>query len=548
MSDPYGSPLLAESVVTPASIAKRSQTRHPTHANHNHSNGQLTHSTDDEYDDRADDDHEHNNEDVDDVRVYCCSLRMWNTLVLSFSLMLLFTAFNTIQAWLTNLLSTLGYSTLGNNSLTVLYVAVCFSLFLTPPLVHYLTQIRSIVVGAVCYVFYMASLIHIIPAVVLVASAVNGFGASLLWVAVGGLLTKCSGRDDRGRNTGIFWSIFQLSLIIGNAVGFAVSSSASYTLLFVIFTVLGSAGTLLLLALRRFPSDTNDRLTMPLNIGGDEIPTPPTIPAVTAYNNPTSDPTSDTTTLGLLKSMWTLFTSSSLLLLFPAFCFQGLEFSFWNGEFPLLLPTASLGPVMLFAGVGEALGGLTMGTLSDRIGRSATWLLGCIVYTVGLTGLYLVRQQVDGGGVHVGGVSVWCYVSALCFGLADAAINTQIYSILGNKYKSSGSSGQSAKEDQQVVAAFTAFNLCQNVAAALGFYYQPLVHVIGMSGADGWSGSDVQLYVQLWGMVIGAIGFVICDLGWWSGGSGAKKVELDVKRGRHRRNESSGAVDTEGMF
>jgi len=342
MSDPYGAPLLADSVVTPVSVAKRSQTRQRTHASH--TNGQLlTHSTDDDdYEEHAAAEGDEAEEDVDDVPVYCCSLRMslrmWNTLVLSFSLMLLFTAFNTIQAWLTNLLTTLGYSTLGNNSLTVLYVAVCFSLFLTPPLVHYLTQIRSIVVGAVCYVVYMASLIHIVPAVVLVASAVNGFGASLLWVAVGGLLTKCSGRDDRGRNTGIFWSIFQLSLIIGNAVGFAVSSSASYTLLFIIFTVLGTAGTLLLLALGRFPSDADDRLTMPLNVGGDEVPDPPTIPAVTSYTangNHSGSDSSDTTILGLLKSMWSLFTSSSLLLLFPAFCFQGLEFRSLNTATPV---------------------------------------------------------------------------------------------------------------------------------------------------------------------------------------------------------------------
>ena len=269
---------------------------------------------------------------------------------------------------------------------------------------------------------------------------------------------------------------------------------------------------------------------------------------------------------GLLKSMWDLlFTSSSLLLLFPAFCFQGLEFSFWNGEFPLLLPTSSLGPVMLFAGVGEALGGLTMGALSDRIGRSATWLLGCLVYVVGLVGLYVVRQSVGGGGVMLDGVSVWCYISALCFGLADAAINTQIYSIIGNKYKSNNKtkntttdSTQSAKEDQQVVAAFTFFNLCQNVAAALGFYYQPLVHVIGMQGDGGWgAGSDVQLYVQLWGMVIGAIGFVICDLGWWSGSGGSssgagdgggKMVEGNGKHDLRRQSVSSDAVDGDEIY
>ena len=525
--DPYRSPLLADAVTdtplaTPSTHTfspSHSRTRSPPRVDSFSHAADAGSASSDAGEESTDGEEE---EDVDDVRVLCCSLRMYNVLVLSFSLMFIFTAFNTIQAWVTNLLSTLGYSNLGNDSLTVLYVAVCVSLFLTPPLVAAFTQIYSIIIGAVCYVLYMASLIVIVPPVVLVASAVNGFGASLLWVAVGGLLTKCSSAKDRGRNTGIFWSIFQLSLILGNVIGIVVSAS-SYTLLFIVFTLLGGLGTVLLFGLRRFPSDVRHReqlqQRMILSAQGEEVPNAPVVP---------DEP--QPSTAALLRSLWQLFTSSSLLLLIPAFCFQGLEFSFWNGEFPLLIPTEKLGIVMLWAGVGEAMGGLTMGTLSDRVGRSLTWLLACVVYVVALAGMYAMRQQLTTAtAVTVSGVSLLAYVSAFCFGLSDAAINTQIYSILGNKYKSAQRGSQAAAaSDRRVVAAFTCFNLCQNVAAAIGFFYQPLWHVIGNQGDAGdWLGSDVQLYVQMWLMVAGAVGFVCCDRGWF-----ATKEELEVERER----------------
>lgn len=60
---------------------------------------------------------------------------------------------------------------------------------------------------------YIASLIKIIPAVVYAASVVIGIGAALLWVAQGAFLTKCSDDETRGRNSGLFWGMFQLSLV-----------------------------------------------------------------------------------------------------------------------------------------------------------------------------------------------------------------------------------------------------------------------------------------------------------------------------------------------
>jgi hypothetical protein len=43
-----------------------------------------------------------------------------------------------------------------------------------------------------------------------------GFGAAILWVAVGSYITKSSLASDYGRNNGIFWGIFQVSNVLGN--------------------------------------------------------------------------------------------------------------------------------------------------------------------------------------------------------------------------------------------------------------------------------------------------------------------------------------------
>jgi len=457
--------------------------------------------------------------DVDDVEICSgLSLRYYNVLLLSISLMLIFTAFNTTQSWVTNLLSTLDFPDLGNLSLTVLYSAVFASLLITPHMVHFLSEIRSIVLGSACYVVYMASLIHIFPVLVLFASAVNGFGASILWVAVGGLLTKCSTHQNKGLVTGIFWSIFQLSMIIGNIIAYFVALQSDYFLLFLIFSILAAVGTGLLCCLKKFPSEIlAEKQNRTATINRTAIVASPSIKQ-------------------LFLSVWQLLFSSSLLLLVPSFIFQGIEFSFWNGEFPQLFSTDKLGIILLWCGVGEAVGGASIGYLSDLIGRSLTWLLGSLVFSLGLTGLYLIKQDVQlANNVQISEVSLMGYVAAFCFGLADSAFNTQIYAILGNKYKrqqrpstatstsenSRSSHSNSTTEnspvvddssatpvlsaDIQVVAAFTCFNFMQNIGAAFGFFYQTLFPVHGSSG------TNIQLYVNIWLMVIGAAGFIACD-------------------------------------
>eukprot|EP00054_Salpingoeca_dolichothecata_P025026 m.172676 g.172676 ORF g.172676 m.172676 type:complete len:302 (-) comp25221_c0_seq6:687-1592(-) len=184
-----------------------------------------------------------------------------NVVLVSIGFLVLFTAYNSLQNYVTSLLP--GH--LGNISLGVLYASVCFFVFLAPSIVNQLGEKKTMILGAVCYVIYMASLIKIYRPVVIAASVVIGFGAAILWVAVGVFLTRCSPDGLRGRNSGIFWGIFQLSNVLGNLGAFFffkhVGGGAP---LFTGFTIIGGAGTLFLFCLRPLPySDAAETETPP---------------------------------------------------------------------------------------------------------------------------------------------------------------------------------------------------------------------------------------------------------------------------------------------
>jgi MFS family permease len=50
----------------------------------------------------------------------------------------------------------------------------------------------------------------------LIAAAVNGFGAAILWVAQGEYISTCANDKNKGQYNSIFWSLLMLSSIIGN--------------------------------------------------------------------------------------------------------------------------------------------------------------------------------------------------------------------------------------------------------------------------------------------------------------------------------------------
>lgn len=130
--------------------------------------------------------------------------------MLSIGFLLLFTSFNTAQSLAGQVLSDNNFGNLGFYSLSVLYLVFGFSCFVSLPIVKHLGQKKCLIIGALCYTFYVSTFIlpafktqnpasdslflrkqFIVP-VILFAAAINGFGASILWVAEGDYLSNCA--------------------------------------------------------------------------------------------------------------------------------------------------------------------------------------------------------------------------------------------------------------------------------------------------------------------------------------------------------------------
>lgn len=89
-------------------------------------------------------------------------------------------------------------------------------------------------VGALCYTLYTGSFIlasapikypdqadlwilnkTLIKVVLLLTAAINGFGASILWVAQGKYISCIANNSNKGTFNSIFWAFFMSSQIIG---------------------------------------------------------------------------------------------------------------------------------------------------------------------------------------------------------------------------------------------------------------------------------------------------------------------------------------------
>lgn len=83
-----------------------------------------------------------------------------------------------------------------------------------------------------------------------------GGAASVLWTAQGKYLSKCSDSTTISRNAGIFWALFQMSLLFGNGFvyyqfqGQTKISADTRHFVFWVLTVISIVGVLLLCVLK----------------------------------------------------------------------------------------------------------------------------------------------------------------------------------------------------------------------------------------------------------------------------------------------------------
>jgi hypothetical protein len=164
--------------------------------------------------------------------------------VISIGFFLLFSAFSSSANLSASAMQEDGFDKLGFYSMAILYFVFSFTSFFSYSIVNKLGTKKSLVIGALCYSLWVFS--FLLPAfksenldddrflfnktfiycIILTASAINGFGAGILWVSEGQYVSECASDDNKGFFNSLFWAIFMCSQIIGNLVGGLVLGKA----------------------------------------------------------------------------------------------------------------------------------------------------------------------------------------------------------------------------------------------------------------------------------------------------------------------------------
>lgn len=98
----------------------------------------------------------------------------------------------------------------------------------------------------------MGTLPHnLIRALVLSSAALNGFGASILWVAQGRYVSECATEQNMGKFNAYFWAIYMGSSLVGNLFAAFVIVNVNETIFYVIMTCLCVASSLFFLLLKK---------------------------------------------------------------------------------------------------------------------------------------------------------------------------------------------------------------------------------------------------------------------------------------------------------
>ncbi|KAJ7554709.1 hypothetical protein O6H91_05G005900 [Diphasiastrum complanatum] len=387
---------------------------------------------------------------------------------LSMSFFFIYSAMNALSGYVTSVLP----DELGDESLLMMQSTLGIAALAAPMIVAKLGELRGMIIGGMAHVVYLAALIQ--PGrrwMVLTASAVCGFGASLTWVAHGTFLTRCSPANKRGFFAGVFWGIYYLAGIAGNLASFLVFGRLSDGGMFAVGAASATIGVILLCFIKDPP-----RRSEAQTLQGEE----------------------KTSQSFYLRSLLLLF------LLLPITVYSGSAPAFRNAEFTKLLPTHAIGAVQLFTGLGQATSSFFLSWLSDLIHYSTpTFLIGVVCSAIGLmvcptlpdsspTPSATIAQK-SGDWPLIFDIPLLAFVGGLSFGIAEGVITSHLFAMFGNSFKNYGP------------LAWAIFNLLNNAGAVATYWMGLLLPMLSQG-----------MYAQLWAQAIllctGAPLYMIVDI------------------------------------
>ncbi|KAJ1725870.1 hypothetical protein LPJ61_005596 [Coemansia biformis] len=318
-----------------------------------------------------------------------------------------------------------------NNANTAVYLAFALSSFAGGGIVNILGIRYPAAVACLTYALYTGSYCYYNTtgdgAFTIVAGAVMGVGAGVLWTAQGVVMVSYPSERDKGKFISIFWVIFNLGGLIGGILPFAINfyNSGSLTnsvyMLFVIIECGGAVAALFLV--------------------------PPTSVVRNDGSHPTLFPSNGARqecaeVLRLFRNKWMLLL---LPMSFASNFFYGYQFSLYNGA--LFTPrTRGLNNLLYWAS--QMLGSILLFVLLDFVrwtrrkrGTCALALMA-LAFNAVWAGTVVVQRRYTRGGEHTdypGGIIDFMESSrsagpiALYFfmGMADAWFQNIAYWIIG---------------------------------------------------------------------------------------------------------------------
>merc|ERR1712193_410946 len=330
------------------------------------------------------------------------------------------------------------------------------------------------------------------PLFMYISSALLGIGAAVIWTAQGNFLhLQSTDEDSMSKNTGIFWCMFQCSLLIGTLYIYFAWADVEYVdtqmknLLFTGLSILAGIGTGIFLLLKapfcgsaapHEETGNNEKNVELLEKGknGDE-----------------SEESSFSMIGNSISNSFKLLLTSQMMLATPLFLYSGFSLSFFSGIYVTSVGNtnnmeghaSTLGLVGAFIGIGQVAGGGTFVFLSKLVEKISRIVLLNVALLVNAIALTIVVMNIpydankgpsDGFGMFFETPSrSMALITAVMLGLSDAAINNVIYSTVSTVWK------------EESASAFALMKCTQSAASAISFGIGAKINLLAHIGILG---------------------------------------------------------------
>ncbi|GMT34463.1 hypothetical protein PFISCL1PPCAC_25760, partial [Pristionchus fissidentatus] len=316
----------------------------------------------------------------------------------------------------------------GYISQTIIYGTFLFGNLIAPPLVAILKCRWSLVLGSFTYTLLMANFLVLNTPLLYIASALEGFGSAILWTSVGHYLALNSNEKNVGRNSSIVWILHTSGLIFGgifllvvfgNSDDDSIIDEGMTRLIYGVFTGICLLGNVVFALI---PSPESERSYYEERHG--------------SY------------TQELISTFKLAITLDSILFSFTS-AFAGQVMSFWSGVYSTSLSftrhSFSVNTKTLVAlnsiavGIGQMSASAAFGFYGRKTlkwGRAPIMVFSCII---GIVAYVLAALNLPADSPFNNGTTEPTIISPpsmpialICgciFGIVDAAVNTQIYSL-----------------------------------------------------------------------------------------------------------------------